>query len=109
MTSQPTADMPIHASSYPSQIGTLTARSDAPPSYEDALADDMEPSEDRTRRRDYSGVTDVRAPQLEEEKKHSEGPGDVRREATPPPVYAQGGETSSGDGAGDGRKDGVLD
>jgi hypothetical protein len=40
------------------------AADDAPPSYEDAIADEITPADGP--RREYSGVTDVNAPGLDE-------------------------------------------
>lgn len=46
---------------YPPQMGTANAEmmGDAPPSYEDAMADEIGPLDGR---REYSGVTDENAP-----------------------------------------------
>ena len=46
---------------YPPQMGTANAEmmGDAPPSYEDAMADEIGPFDGR---REYSGVTDENAP-----------------------------------------------
>ncbi|KAH8599096.1 hypothetical protein B0O99DRAFT_505108 [Bisporella sp. PMI_857] len=51
---------------YPPQIGSTTASGfeDAPPSYEDAMADEIAPADGP--RREYSGITDVEAPGLDE-------------------------------------------
>ena len=50
---------------YPPQLGTGNALpDDAPPSYEDAMADEISPADGP--RREYSGVTDVTAPGLDE-------------------------------------------
>lgn len=61
---------------YPPQLGTPGATvTDAPPSYEDAMADDIAPADGP--RREYSGVTDVNAPPMDEKgaaPKYSESP-----------------------------------
>lgn len=44
---------------YPPQMGPGSADLDVPPSYEDAMADDIGPMNGR---REYSGVTDENAP-----------------------------------------------
>lgn len=51
---------------YPPQLGTTQAGGfdEAPPSYEDAMADEITPADGP--RREYSGVTDVEAPGLDE-------------------------------------------
>jgi len=51
---------------YPPQLGAPGApdADDAPPSYEDAMADEMSPADGP--RREYSGVTDVNAPSMDE-------------------------------------------
>ncbi|CZS99393.1 related to arrestin (or S-antigen), N-terminal domain protein [Rhynchosporium agropyri] len=51
---------------YPPQLGTPGALSidDVPPSYEDAMADGMTPTDGP--RREFSGVTDVNAPGMDE-------------------------------------------
>jgi hypothetical protein len=51
---------------YPPQVGVPGAPDldDAPPSYEDAMADEMSPADGP--RREYSGVTDVNAPSMDE-------------------------------------------
>ncbi|TAQ90922.1 hypothetical protein B7494_g818 [Chlorociboria aeruginascens] len=51
---------------YPPQLGTPAAAQveDAPPSYEDAMAEDITPADGP--RREYSGVTDENAPGLDE-------------------------------------------
>jgi hypothetical protein len=51
---------------YPPQVGVPGAPEldDAPPSYEDAMADEMSPADGP--RREYSGVTDVNAPSMDE-------------------------------------------
>lgn len=51
---------------YPPQLGTPGAAmaDDAPPSYEDAMAEDITPADGP--RREYSGVTDVNAPSMDE-------------------------------------------
>jgi hypothetical protein len=53
---------------YPPQLGTpgATAAEDAPPSYEDAMADEIGPVDGP--RREYSGVTNENAPSEVEEK-----------------------------------------
>lgn len=51
---------------------------DAPPSYEDAMADEISPADGP--RREYSGVTDVNAPGLDEKgaaPKYTARPGDA--------------------------------
>ncbi|TVY52206.1 hypothetical protein LCER1_G006293 [Lachnellula cervina] len=61
---------------YPPQLGTPGATvTDAPPSYEDAMADDIAPADGP--RREYSGITDVNAPPMDEKgaaPKYSESP-----------------------------------
>lgn len=58
---------PAHDALYPPQLGTpaAAAADDAPPSYEDAMADNIElaPADGP---RFYSGVTDVNAPSMDE-------------------------------------------
>ncbi|KAG9240262.1 hypothetical protein BJ878DRAFT_304383 [Calycina marina] len=51
---------------YPPQLGStqVGAFDEAPPSYEDAMADEITPADEP--RREYSGVTDVDAPGLDE-------------------------------------------
>jgi len=51
---------------YPPQLGSAHAGGfdEAPPSYEDAMADEITPADGP--RREYSGVTDVEAPGLDE-------------------------------------------
>lgn len=51
---------------YPPQLGSTNAIpvDDAPPSYEDAMADEITPADGP--RREYSGVTDVNAPGMDE-------------------------------------------
>ncbi|KAH7351022.1 hypothetical protein BKA65DRAFT_536078 [Rhexocercosporidium sp. MPI-PUGE-AT-0058] len=51
---------------YPPQLGTpgAPAIDDVPPSYEDAMAEDLSPADGP--RREYSGVTDVNAPNMDE-------------------------------------------
>ncbi|CAL3972765.1 hypothetical protein PZA11_004202 [Diplocarpon coronariae] len=51
---------------YPSQVGTpgAPAIDDVPPSYEDAMAENLTPAVGP--RREYSGVTDVNAPPMDE-------------------------------------------
>jgi hypothetical protein len=53
---------------YPPQlpVGNVPAEDDAPPSYEDAMADEIMVADGP--RREYSGVTDENAPGLEDEK-----------------------------------------
>ena len=67
---------------------------DAPPSYEDAMADDIAPVDGP--RRDYSGVTDENAPSMDE--KGSARPGDLR--GGPPPPAFSGGGRGRGNGGG---------
>lgn len=56
---------PTHDALYPPQLGTPAAAAveDAPPSYEDAMADEISPADGP---RMYSGVTDVNAPSMDE-------------------------------------------
>lgn len=56
----------MHDPAYPPQLGTAGADgvADAPPSYEDAITDEIAPVEGVTRH--YSGVTDVNAAELDE-------------------------------------------
>ncbi|RDL38955.1 Uncharacterized protein BP5553_03295 [Venustampulla echinocandica] len=69
---RPTAQTPTPVSApaadplYPPQLGTPAAAvvDDAPPSYEDAMAEDITPTDGP--RREYSGVTDVNAPGMDE-------------------------------------------
>ncbi|KAF4630615.1 hypothetical protein G7Y89_g7522 [Cudoniella acicularis] len=65
---QPHTPAPIPAPDplYPPQLGTpgAAALDDAPPSYEDAMADEISPADGP--RREYSGVTDVDAPSMDE-------------------------------------------
>jgi hypothetical protein len=53
-----------HDPTYPPQLGTAGADevADAPPSYEDAITDEIAPVESVARH--YSGITDVNAPEL---------------------------------------------
>jgi hypothetical protein len=59
------APAPVHDVLYPPQLGTPAAATveDAPPSYEDAMADEISPADGP---RMYSGVTDVNAPSMDE-------------------------------------------
>lgn len=52
---------------YPPQLGTpnAAAMDEAPPSYEDAMADEIAPTDDGPRPA-YSGVTDENAPAIDE-------------------------------------------
>jgi hypothetical protein len=64
---RPPAAAPVatHDPAYPPQLTTGTVpEDDAPPSYEDAMADDIAPADGP--RREYSGVTDVNAPSMDE-------------------------------------------
>lgn len=65
---RPTAptNAPTYDPAYPPQLGTAgaPAEDEAPPSYEDAMADDIVPVDGP--RREYSGVTDVNAPNMDE-------------------------------------------
>jgi hypothetical protein len=56
------AARPTYDPLYPPQLGTPSAGSteDAPPSYEDAIADEIGPVDGP--RRDYSGMTNENAP-----------------------------------------------
>ncbi|KAH6683354.1 hypothetical protein B0J14DRAFT_575806 [Halenospora varia] len=62
----PTQPVPAPDPLYPPQLGTpgAAAVEDAPPSYEDAMADEISPADGP--RREYSGVTDVNAPSMDE-------------------------------------------
>lgn len=63
------AARPTYDPLYPPQLGTPSAASadDAPPSYEDAMADEIGPVDGP--RRDYSGMTNENAPsQIDDEK-----------------------------------------
>jgi hypothetical protein len=68
---------------YPPQLGTAGADevADAPPSYEDAITDEIAPVESVGRH--YSGVTDANAPELDET--GSARLGDLMGECAPPP------------------------
>jgi len=57
---------PTYDPAYPPQVGAAGAPplDDAPPSYEDAMADEISPADGP--RREYSGVTDVNAPSMDE-------------------------------------------
>ena len=65
-TDQPRPTVPAPDPLYPPQLGTPGAAvaDDAPPSYEDAMAEDITPADGP--RREYSGVTDVNAPPMDE-------------------------------------------
>lgn len=58
---------PVHDVLYPPQLGTpaAAAADEAPPSYEDAMADDIDLAP-ANGPRFYSGVTDVNAPSMDE-------------------------------------------
>lgn len=59
------APRPTYDPVYPPQLTTSTVpEDDAPPSYEDAIADDITPVDGP--RREYSGVTDVNAPPMDQ-------------------------------------------
>jgi hypothetical protein len=59
------AAQPTYDPAYPPQLTTLTVpEDDVPPSYEDAMADDITPADGP--RREYSGITDVNAPSMDE-------------------------------------------
>ena len=65
---------------YPPQIGTANADTmgEAPPSYEDAMADDIGPLDGR---REYSGVANETSPsEIGDEKGKNAAPGYVARE-----------------------------
>lgn len=65
---------------YPPQLGTPAAAlsEEAPPSYEDAMADDVTLTQADGPRREYSGVTDVDAPNMDDNDKNN----------TPAPRYS---------------------
>ncbi len=71
---------------------------DAPPSYEDAMADEIAPVDGP--RRDYSGVTDENAPGMDE--KGSTGSGVSKGDPIPPAFRQddQGGHGGGGVGGG---------
>jgi len=77
-----------HDPTYPPRLGTAGADevADAPPSYEDAITDEIAPVESVGRH--YSGVTDVNAPELDET--GSARLGDVMGECAPPPFDEAG-------------------
>ena len=76
---------------YPPQLGTAHAGGfdEAPPSYEDAMADEITPADGP--RREFSGVTDVEAPGLDE------------KGAAPKYSATQGGAGPSASGSGPSR------
>lgn len=53
---------------YPAQLGTpgAPALDDVPPSYEDAMAENLSPTDAERPPREFSGVTDVDAPPMDE-------------------------------------------
>jgi hypothetical protein len=62
---RPAAAPAAYDPAYPPQLTTSTVpEGDAPPSYEDAMADEIAPVEGP--RIEYSGVTDVNAPPMDE-------------------------------------------
>jgi hypothetical protein len=62
--SRPTAQ-PAYDPAYPPQLApNQSPEDDAPPSYEDAMADEITPADGP--RREYSGVTDVNSPELDD-------------------------------------------
>lgn len=66
-STNPNPTLPIRPSdpAYPPQLAPgQIAEDEAPPSYEDAMADEISPANGP--RREYSGVTDVNAPGLDE-------------------------------------------
>jgi hypothetical protein len=98
---RPTQPQPTPATydpAYPPQLGPqgVDVMGDAPPSYEDAMADDIAPADGP--RRDYSGVTDVNAPGVDE--KGSARPGDLQGGPPPPAFSSHGGGGNSGMGGG---------
>lgn len=76
---------------------------DAPPSYEDAMADDIAPVDGP--RRDYSGVTDVNAPGLDE--KGGARSGDLKG-GPPPPPFDEGSQGGRGNGGVSGGRSTVV-
>ena len=90
---------------YPPQLGTPGAAiaEDAPPSYEDAMADEITPVDGP--RRDYSGVTDENAPGMDEKAapQYSARPGELKGNPTPP-----GGRHGEGSGRGAGGRSTVV-
>ena len=97
---RPSQPHPVPATydpAYPPQLGPAgtDGMDDAPPSYEDAMADDIAPADGP--RRDYSGVTDVNAPGLDE--KGNARPGDLKG-GPPPPAFNGGGPSGRGNGGG---------
>ncbi|TVY80425.1 hypothetical protein LSUE1_G008458 [Lachnellula suecica] len=72
---QPRPVVPVADPLYPPQLGTPGAvADDAPPSYEDAMAENITPTAGP---REYSGVTDVNAPPMDEKgaaPQYSSGP-----------------------------------
>lgn len=83
---------PPHDPAYPPQLPAgAIPEDDVPPSYEDAMADEITPADGP--RREYSGVTDVNAPGLDEKApRYSAPPGG-------PPGGGGGGGTGGGGGA----------
>jgi hypothetical protein len=77
-----------HDPAYPPQLGTAGADgvADIPPSYEDAVADEIAPVEGV--RRHYSGVTDVNAAGLDETGNTRQG--NLMSERAPPPFDEAG-------------------
>ncbi len=74
------AARPTYDPLYPPQIGTPGATSvdDAPPSYEDAMADEIGPVDGP--RRDYSGMTNENAPsEIDDETSSGEKSGNFGR------------------------------
>ena len=70
------AARPTYDPVYPPQLTTSTVpEDDAPPSYEDAIADDITPVDGP--RREYSGVTDVNALSMDDKSplRRGGGPG----------------------------------
>lgn len=101
--SQPSANQaPVQDPLYPPQLGTPGAAvaEDAPPSYEDAMADDITPVDGP--RRDYSGVTDENAPSMDEKSapEYSARPGEPNRDSTRPLNGAHGDSAGFGHGSG---------
>lgn len=81
------APKPVYDPVYPPQLTTSSVpEDDVPPSYEDAMADDIAPVDGP--RREYSGVTDVNAPTMDEKA--------PRYSATPGGRGQGGGSSSAG-------------
>ena len=102
--SQPLAAPATYDPAYPPQLGLASAdgMEDAPPSYEDAMADEIAPVDGP--RRDYSGVTDENAPDIDE--KGSARPGSLQG-GSPAAAFNRSGE-GRGNGSLGGSRNAVV-